>query len=154
MKVAGLNRKRHSLALLLTIFLERSGRAQGGVKGQVVGFSVGGPGLNVAAALAFCSSLGPASAVPAGNFIERVVDLTGRKRLPDFHPFTAIPPVGCSGLEYVLLSRLSGAVARFLGLDRLAHAFFFSLNCSRSSLGTGSGSALLSIEPWSCSIRS
>jgi hypothetical protein len=56
-EIAGLDGESHFLTQLAAFFLERSGSSQGGVEGQIAGFSFYPAGLDVAAALALGARL-------------------------------------------------------------------------------------------------
>ena len=88
----GLDGKSHLFALLGALVLERRGRPEGGVKGQVVGLFVGRAGLNIAAALAIGISVRAASRMVAHHLVERGIQAARLKNLAGFGFCATLPP--------------------------------------------------------------
>ena len=154
LQVAGLNRKRHFLALLGAPFLMGRGGADSGVECNIAGFSVGGSRLNVAAAFALRAGAGAAASPAAGEPVDGGIQLAGQEGFSGLDLFAPLPPIGVAGIEDILLGRFGRALrmAFFADLRFYATLFFFSpVSCS-SDEGVVSSDSMLA--PCNCSMRS
>ena len=106
-------------ALLGARFLVWGGSADGGVKGNVAQVVTGRARLDIAAAFAFGTRAGAASAAPARDLIEGVGQLLRRKGFLGGVDFLApVPPARIASVEYILRAGLGRLVLR-LGLADL-----------------------------------
>jgi len=81
-------------ALFGAFFLEGSGGAQGSVESQVICFSVGRAGLDIATPFALGVCAAAPAAVAARHPVERVLDFARQEGGTDLYFFAAVPPVG------------------------------------------------------------
>ena len=92
--------------------MKRGGGAQGGVKGQVIGFATRRAGLNVAPALAIGARPRALAALFSSEFVERGIKLARIKFFagPDLLP--AFPPIAFLVIGDLLRLRLGLVVVR------------------------------------------
>jgi hypothetical protein len=69
LEIGGLDGKGYPFALFGAFLLERRSRSQRGVKGQVIGFTIGWARLDVTAAFAGRDGTRAPAGVPPGEFI-------------------------------------------------------------------------------------
>jgi len=110
----------------------------GSIESDIRGLTIGGAGLNVTAAFAFCLGARTTPRLAASEPVYGGVYIAGRKYFPGFCFFAAFPPVGITGIENILLRRfrrcfLLGLLVRNSG--SYLTGFFFSSDFSSSGAG-------------------
>jgi hypothetical protein len=136
LQIAGLDGESDILTLLCSILLIGGSGPNGGIKSDIGGFTISGTRLDVATTLTFGFGTRTTPRLPAGEPVDGGVDVSGNKCIPSFYFFSALPPVGVSGVEDILFGGFGRGLllGRFVGDARgYLTGFFFTSSASESS---------------------
>lgn len=145
--------KSQLVVLFLAFLLKWRGRAERGIKRQVMRLPIGRARLDIASALLFCLGPGSPPTEVSDHLIQRCIQLARHERFPGLYLRSAFPPIGIELFENVLggnrdFAFLCGKFSRLVP----PYTFFGVLVSSCGSFSLSEGMLSSSWVPTSWSI--
>ncbi len=138
MQIGSFDGESDLFAAFLAVDLIWRGSPNGGIEGNIGGFSFGRARLDVTAAFALGLGTRATPRLPAGEPVDGGVDAAGGKDLPGFYFITTLPPVGIAGVKDILFGGFGrGLLLRLFVRNFWLYVTGFFFSSASASSGAG-----------------